>query len=651
MPRRTNEFQDLVSLVERAFAPLGARITESAQVMGVDENNLREIDVLVEYGGGDYALRIAVEAKDEIRKMTQDRLEAILGKYRTESGIGAEEVVVVSRKGFSEPAKIRAQQEGISLLTFREATECEWEQKIPTDITLDVAPHVIGYEFEPEISEVENDALIQEGRFVCSECGRDHGPVKLFVRTALSNRRLMENLRKVASQCEGSCLAKVSWRFADAMVLCISGLQYGIESFCIHLHCAYARGSLKITPYEYGDDVIQHLRGEVAGTEVEFILTDGLESENIPTRINHIGSSARIQEGPASAQSIDMSAANPTWFRDWLSKLEPLLDSVSADLTYQEKMYDFCEKVDRVIPACAKFYLGKAAGYLQTGIIAFEDRQQLKGRLSQVKSTADGCDLDQLVCVVPDGRPDKIFSGVDLCTVVDTAVDSETLTRLLPPIGMLCEAVMEFDFSFYTGEQTPLRDIEVDAEIVTIDGTAMSLEQFGHALDKAMREHSAAGLKELRQGGAFYADIDMSFATALPEGTSLVKPNGESFALRFLQGTGSVRGLLAILDEARLVEVDGASLIESFCAETQWPVLRLPTQCRPDISLDYPSPLPEPKRVDSELPPATINRLIPSSLALRRDVEHDAMGRSLRIQKQGETNHWELNVMPLKVFR
>lgn len=114
MPKRTNDFQELVSLIERAFSPVGARITESALTVGMDETNLREIDVLIEHGNGDYALRLAVEAKDEGRKMTQDRFEAILGKYRTASGIEADEVVVVSRRGFSQPVKQRAKKEGHS---------------------------------------------------------------------------------------------------------------------------------------------------------------------------------------------------------------------------------------------------------------------------------------------------------------------------------------------------------------------------------------------------------------------------------------------------------------------------------------------------------------------------------------------------------
>lgn len=82
MPKRSNSFQDLVTLIQEALVPLGATVTPSAMVPSKTSGNLREIDVLIETAVGPYSIRIAVEVKDEGRKLDATRIETIIGKYR-----------------------------------------------------------------------------------------------------------------------------------------------------------------------------------------------------------------------------------------------------------------------------------------------------------------------------------------------------------------------------------------------------------------------------------------------------------------------------------------------------------------------------------------------------------------------------------------
>lgn len=87
MPQRTNEFQELVTLIQRAFAPVGAKVTSSAMVDVPGQSSQREIDVLIESGIGPYTIKIAVEAKDEGRKMDQVKFEQLIAKYFSERSI------------------------------------------------------------------------------------------------------------------------------------------------------------------------------------------------------------------------------------------------------------------------------------------------------------------------------------------------------------------------------------------------------------------------------------------------------------------------------------------------------------------------------------------------------------------------------------
>ncbi|MGD0516096.1 MAG: hypothetical protein ABSA26_01050 [Thermoguttaceae bacterium] len=127
MPQRTNPFQELVARIQRLMAPKGAIVTESASV-GEDG---REIDILIETNEGPYRIK-AVEVKDEGRKMSIEKFESILGKYRVSGGVnGVYKIVVITHKGFSKKVFKRAKLHDIDLFTLKEALEFDWSKFLP----------------------------------------------------------------------------------------------------------------------------------------------------------------------------------------------------------------------------------------------------------------------------------------------------------------------------------------------------------------------------------------------------------------------------------------------------------------------------------------------------------------------------------------
>ncbi len=112
MPPRSNDFQRLVELIQRLYAPQNAKVTPSAVVNG------REVDVLVEYQTDLYPVTIAVEARDHSRRIDVIGVEAYIGKYNA-AGIRADKVIIVARS-FTERAKQKAGQFGFTLLTLND---------------------------------------------------------------------------------------------------------------------------------------------------------------------------------------------------------------------------------------------------------------------------------------------------------------------------------------------------------------------------------------------------------------------------------------------------------------------------------------------------------------------------------------------------
>jgi hypothetical protein len=119
MPKRTNDFQKLVDIIQRLYAPKNATVTTSAMVTPLSGGTPREIDILVEFKTDLYPFKVAVEAKDHSRSIDAMVVETYGGKYNSNGGIIVDKVIIVAHS-FTETAKQRANELGFSLHTINE---------------------------------------------------------------------------------------------------------------------------------------------------------------------------------------------------------------------------------------------------------------------------------------------------------------------------------------------------------------------------------------------------------------------------------------------------------------------------------------------------------------------------------------------------
>lgn len=116
MPQRTNDYQKLVALIQRLYAPKGAVITESAMVKTASGQK-REVDIFVEFQTELYSFRVAVEAKDLSRPIETTTLEQYIGKYNSRDGIAVNNVIIVG-KAFAQTVQERAKSLEFDLHTL-----------------------------------------------------------------------------------------------------------------------------------------------------------------------------------------------------------------------------------------------------------------------------------------------------------------------------------------------------------------------------------------------------------------------------------------------------------------------------------------------------------------------------------------------------
>lgn len=123
MPKRTNEFQRLVTLINGCVRNAG-KVTESAFLVDRTSDAQREVDILISSEIADYPVNISVEVRDRARKADVAWVEEMYAKH---SHLPTDKLVLVSRRGFSKAARGKARFYGIEAITFEEALATDWD--------------------------------------------------------------------------------------------------------------------------------------------------------------------------------------------------------------------------------------------------------------------------------------------------------------------------------------------------------------------------------------------------------------------------------------------------------------------------------------------------------------------------------------------
>ena len=282
MPKRTNDFQDLVSLIQKALAPNGATVTDSALV-GEDA---REIDVLIDGKFGLFRMRIAVEAKDEKRKMDLTKFESILGKYLTDGGIKVNKIVVVTHQGFTGRVIKRAKLLGIELLTLKQAESKSWSNEVQDQrkLMFRVQPHVCRVTLHPEIVGKDDLSVFRQGTLYCPS-GGNHGSPVLYATKLVFEHWLPKNLevfkqfeRRVDEE-HGGC-GHINMGFPlKGWKLLHKDKMHKVESIDVQVHLQSGSGEITAARYEQDSTegekrFLNHIQCQAGGAQISLLMPE-----------------------------------------------------------------------------------------------------------------------------------------------------------------------------------------------------------------------------------------------------------------------------------------------------------------------------------------------------------------------------------------
>jgi len=153
MPKRTNEFQQLMHYIYSQMVPEEATVTESVLLEERDSDSKREVDILIEYEIVGTTVRIAVECRDRSRSDSIEWIDSLIGKYRD---LAVNKVIAVNRSGFAERAVQKATANGIDARTLENALDTDWTEEFIklgiAKLTYRTSPKQVWIDTEPPLT-------------------------------------------------------------------------------------------------------------------------------------------------------------------------------------------------------------------------------------------------------------------------------------------------------------------------------------------------------------------------------------------------------------------------------------------------------------------------------------------------------------------
>lgn len=226
MPRRSNNFQNLVEMLERQLAPTGAKVIGSHLLEDARTGDKREVDIVIETSAGIHPVVIGIEVVDQNRRASSPWVEYISAKH---ADLPIDKTILVSRSGFYKPALAKAESLKMDALTLEDATNLDWNSKIDKLKTIKIESFLVPYATKAKlILQEDNDQRFRAEIAACTNLsaveifkpnGDSSGTVGSILDQFLANEELIKAAEKIA--------------FTDGGTILEGGFQFVKESYIV----------------------------------------------------------------------------------------------------------------------------------------------------------------------------------------------------------------------------------------------------------------------------------------------------------------------------------------------------------------------------------------------------------------------------------
>lgn len=123
MPKRSNEFQRLITFIYKEYENEDISVIESSMVKEVGTGMEREIDIHVKGRLGGHPISLGIECRDRKRKADTTWIDELYGKYRD---LPIDRLIAVSKSGFAKTAVEKAKLLNIETFSLENIDDINW---------------------------------------------------------------------------------------------------------------------------------------------------------------------------------------------------------------------------------------------------------------------------------------------------------------------------------------------------------------------------------------------------------------------------------------------------------------------------------------------------------------------------------------------
>jgi hypothetical protein len=236
MPKRSNAFQPVVTLLETALASGGASVKESVMMKDSRTGEMREVDIVIQGSVGSHKAVIGIEVVDRSCPASTPWVESMFQKH---VDLPIDKTILVSRSGFYAPALEKARLLKMDTFSFEDIGSADWGAKIAMVAASDVEHFLLPVLKEVTVFVAEQEALDSVKGSDMSKwelygpSGEQFGSAEDFVRKLIATAESVSEVRAKAFtdcptsiQCECNFQRGTVARLEDKRMIPVSGLKF-----------------------------------------------------------------------------------------------------------------------------------------------------------------------------------------------------------------------------------------------------------------------------------------------------------------------------------------------------------------------------------------------------------------------------------------
>ena len=290
MPKRTNQFQDLIDLLERQIASKDASVEMSKLLIDTVTGEEREVDIVIEHNSGIHPVRIGIEVIARKRPVSTTWIEGISAKHRD---LPIDKTIAVSKSGYYRPALEKAKALNIDTLTLREATELDWSSKLDSIPRIQIEGFIVPYltsatlvfYHEESLPIFRNNDLWKVPVF--TSAGDKRGTTKEIIDSLIASEKFICVVKEKAFTDSGTVIDAELQLEEGSYVEDLDQSRHSVRSIKFKAKCRKVESDASLQKGRYRNVAVALACGSLLGHEIQMAFSQRPEDEtpNVGLRI------------------------------------------------------------------------------------------------------------------------------------------------------------------------------------------------------------------------------------------------------------------------------------------------------------------------------------------------------------------------------